>query len=102
MPSTFGGEVQTDTLTRIRDEGTGFNRLHTTAMCSPTRASLMIGRNHHRIGIRSASRLSGGRSRIEITTAYAEPPPAGPLDYYDRAPFPFTGQIHNVNVRYAS
>jgi arylsulfatase len=50
LPSTFGGEVRTDTLTRMRDEGIGYNRFHTTAMCSPTRASLLTGRNHHRIG----------------------------------------------------
>jgi arylsulfatase len=50
LPDTFGGEVRTDTLSRIRDEGVGFNRFHTTAMCSPTRASLLTGRNHHRIG----------------------------------------------------
>jgi arylsulfatase len=50
LPSTFGGEVRTDTLTRIRDEGISYNRFHTTAMCSPTRASLLTGRNHHRIG----------------------------------------------------
>jgi arylsulfatase A-like enzyme len=50
LPDTFGGEVHTDTLSEIRDQGIGFNRFHTTAMCSPTRASLMTGRNHHRIG----------------------------------------------------
>ena len=50
LPSTFGGEVRTDTLSRIHGEGIGFNRFHTTAMCSPTRASLLTGRNHHRIG----------------------------------------------------
>ena len=50
LPSTYGGEVLTDTLTRIQNEGIGFNRFHTTAMCSPTRASLLTGRNHHRIG----------------------------------------------------
>ena len=50
LPSTFGGEVRTDTLTRVRDEGIAYNRFHTTAMCSPTRASLLTGRNHHRIG----------------------------------------------------
>jgi arylsulfatase len=50
LPSTFGGEVRTDTLTRIHREGIGYNRFHTTAMCSPTRASLLTGRNHHRIG----------------------------------------------------
>jgi arylsulfatase len=50
LPTTFGGEVRTDTLSRIHDEGIGYNRFHTTAMCSPTRASLLTGRNHHRIG----------------------------------------------------
>ncbi len=50
LPDTFGGEVRTDALTRIHDQGIGFNRFHTTAMCSPTRASLLTGRNHHRIG----------------------------------------------------
>ena len=50
LPDTFGGEVHTDTLSRVLHEGLGFNRFHTTAMCSPTRASLLSGRNHHRIG----------------------------------------------------
>lgn len=50
LPDTFGGEVATDTLSRVIGEGIGFNRFHTTAMCSPTRASLLTGRNHHRIG----------------------------------------------------
>jgi arylsulfatase A-like enzyme len=50
LPSTFGGEVRTETLTRIHDEGIGYNPFHTTAMCSPTRASLLIGRNHHPVG----------------------------------------------------
>ncbi|WP_416955079.1 arylsulfatase [Nocardioides sp. T5] len=50
LPDTFGGEVRTSTLTRVLAEGIGYNRFHTTAMCSPTRASLLTGRNHHRIG----------------------------------------------------
>ena len=50
LPTTFGGEIRTDTLTRIYEEGIAYNRFHTTAMCSPTRASLLTGRNHHRIG----------------------------------------------------
>lgn len=50
LPSTFGGEVRTDTLTRVMNEGISYNRFHTTAMCSPTRASLLTGRNHHRVG----------------------------------------------------
>ena len=50
LPSTFGGEVHTPTLDRIVEEGIAYNRFHTTAMCSPTRASLLTGRNHHRVG----------------------------------------------------
>jgi len=47
---TFGGEINTPTLTRLAEEGIAYNRFHTTAMCSPTRAALMTGRNHHRVG----------------------------------------------------
>ena len=50
LPAPLGGAINTPTLERIRGEGLGFNRFHTTAMCSPTRASLLTGRNHHRVG----------------------------------------------------
>jgi arylsulfatase len=50
LPSTLGGAVRTPTLDRVRANGVGYNRFHTTAMCSPTRASLLTGRNHHRVG----------------------------------------------------
>ena len=50
MPTTYGGEINTPTLDRIAKGGISYNRFHTTAMCSPTRASLLTGRNHHRVG----------------------------------------------------
>lgn len=50
LPTTFGGEINTPTLDRIAKAGISYNRFHTTAMCSPTRASLLTGRNHHRVG----------------------------------------------------
>ncbi|MCC8943603.1 arylsulfatase [Bradyrhizobium sp. Arg62] len=50
LPTTFGGEINTPTLDRIHKSGVSFNRFHTTAMCSPTRAALLTGRNHHRVG----------------------------------------------------
>jgi arylsulfatase A-like enzyme len=50
LPTTFGGEVTTKTMDRIMGEGIGYNRFHTTAMCSPTRASILTGRNHHKVG----------------------------------------------------
>ena len=49
-PSTFGGEVNTPTLTRVYNEGIAYNEFHTTSICSPTRAALLTGRNHTRIG----------------------------------------------------
>lgn len=50
LPSTYGGEVQTPTLDRVHKAGISYNRFHSTAMCSPTRASLLTGRNHTRVG----------------------------------------------------
>ena len=46
--STFGGPVATPTFDRIAAEGLHYNNFHTTAVCSPTRAALKSGRNHHR------------------------------------------------------
>ncbi len=50
VPSTYGGEINTPTLDRIAKGGVSFNRFHTAAACSPTRAALLTGRNHHRVG----------------------------------------------------
>ncbi len=49
-PSTYGGEINTPTLSRVAKTGVSFNRFHSTAMCSPTRAALLTGRNHTRVG----------------------------------------------------
>src|SRR5215472_8826123 len=45
--STFGGPIQTPNFQRIADNGLRYNMFHTTALCSPTRAALITGRNHH-------------------------------------------------------
>jgi arylsulfatase A-like enzyme len=49
-PSTYGGEINTPTLDRVAKAGVSYNRFHTTAMCSPTRAALLTGRNHTNVG----------------------------------------------------
>lgn len=49
-PSTYGGLVNTPNLSRVAQKGISFNQFHSTAMSSPTRASLLTGRNHTRIG----------------------------------------------------
>ncbi|NES65264.1 MAG: sulfatase-like hydrolase/transferase [Okeania sp. SIO2D1] len=48
QPDTFGGEIHMPTLSSLWDEGIAYNTFHTTAICSPTRAALLTGRNHHR------------------------------------------------------
>ena len=45
--SAFGGGIPSPTLDRLAAEGLKYNRFHTTALCSPTRAALITGRNHH-------------------------------------------------------
>lgn len=47
---TFGGGIPTPTLDRIANNGLKYTRFHTTALCSPTRAALLTGRNHHSVG----------------------------------------------------
>ena len=46
-PSTFGGPIAMPTLDRLASTGLRYNNLHVTALCSPTRAALLTGRNHH-------------------------------------------------------
>ena len=46
---TFGGPVPTPALDRVAAHGLRFNQFHTTALCSPTRAAMLTGRNHHTV-----------------------------------------------------
>ncbi len=50
MCSTFGGPVPTPYMDKLADNGLKYTRFHTTALCSPTRAALLTGRNHHSCG----------------------------------------------------
>jgi arylsulfatase len=59
-PSTFGGPCQTPTLTKLAERGLRYNRFHVTALCSPTRAALLSGRNHHAVGFGSVAEFAGG------------------------------------------
>ena len=58
--STFGGAINTPTFDRLADNGLRFNRFHTTALCSPTRASLLSGRNHHNVNVGSVMEVATG------------------------------------------
>src|SRR5690349_4314872 len=49
--SAFGGPCATPTAERLAENGLRYNRFHTTALCAPTRAALLTGRNHHTVGM---------------------------------------------------
>jgi arylsulfatase A-like enzyme len=59
-PSTFGGPINTPNYDRMAENGLRYNRFHVTAMCSPTRAALLTGRNHHAVGMGGIPEFSGG------------------------------------------
>jgi len=60
VPSTFGGVIPTPTMDRIAADGLRFNNIHSTALCSPTRAALITGRNHHSVGFGVVSEQATG------------------------------------------
>ena len=60
VSSTFGGVVPTPSLDRIAKEGLRYTQFHSTALCSPTRAALITGRNHHSVGAGVIGELSTG------------------------------------------
>jgi arylsulfatase len=60
VPSTFGGVIPTPAMDRIANNGLRYNNIHSTALCSPTRAALLTGRNHHSVGFGVISEQSTG------------------------------------------
>jgi arylsulfatase len=58
--SPFGGPVQTPNFQRVADAGLRYNAFHTTALCSPTRAALISGRNHHSVASGSITEFATG------------------------------------------
>ncbi len=60
VPGTFGGVVPTPTLDRIAKSGLRYTQFNSTALCSPTRAALITGRNHHSAGFGVITELSTG------------------------------------------
>ena len=58
--SAFGGLVNTPNLDRLADNGLRFTNMHTTALCSPTRACVLTGRNHHSNGVAAIMETATG------------------------------------------
>ncbi len=60
VPGTFGGVIPTPALDRVAKAGLRYTQFHSTALCSPTRAALITGRNHHAVGFGVIGELSTG------------------------------------------
>jgi len=95
LPDTFGGPIHTPTMTRIAQTGITYNRFHNAAMCSPSRAALLTGRNHHRVGFGQIAELAndwdGYTGQWPATTASV----AKVLGYYGYNTAAF-GKWHNT------
>ena len=59
-PSTFGGVVPTPTMDRIARDGLRYTNFHSTSLCSPTRAAIITGRNHHSVGFGVVGEIATG------------------------------------------
>jgi arylsulfatase A-like enzyme len=95
IPDTYGGPVHTPTLSQIANSGISYNSFHNAAMCSPTRAALLTGRNHHRSGFGQIAEFAndwdGYTGRMPATTA----PVSKVLGYYGYKTAAF-GKWHNT------
>jgi arylsulfatase A-like enzyme len=73
VPSSFGGPVAMPTLDKLAESGLRYNNFHTTALCSPTRAALKSGRNHHTVNMgfitEMATGMPGNTGQVPDSTA---------------------------------
>ena len=60
VPSTFGGVIPMPTLDRVAKAGLRYTQFHSTALCSPTRAAIITGRNHHSVGFGQIGEMATG------------------------------------------
>jgi arylsulfatase A-like enzyme len=72
LSSTFGGVVPTPNLERIANMGLRYTQFHSTALCSPTRAALITGRNHHSVGFGVISEQATGYPGYDSIITSAE------------------------------
>jgi sulfatase-like protein len=105
VPGTFGGVIPTPSLDRIAKAGLRYTQFHSTALCSPTRAALITGRNHHSVGFGVIGELSTGYPGY-VSVIGPENASIGEIlqenGYATSAyqvPFHFTGTIDKLNYK---
>jgi len=99
--SVFGGVIPTPTLDRLAQNGLRYTMFHTTALCSPTRAALLTGRNHHVAGFGVVSEMSTGYDGYNAVTTPENAHGAATLQMNGYATAWF-GKNHNVPPAEAS
>ena len=94
-PSVFGGPAHTPTAERLAKGGLSYNRFHTTALCAPTRAALLTGRNHHSVGFGCITEMATSAPGNNAIIPKSKAPLAKTLKYngYSTAQF---GKCHEV------
>ncbi len=95
--SAFGGPCNTPTAERLAKRGLKYNRFHTTALCSPTRAALLTGRNHHAVGMGGVTEIATSAPGYNSVRPKSAAPLAQTLKLngYSTAQF---GKCHEVPV----
>ncbi len=95
--SAFGGPCNTPTFERLAAEGLKYTRFHTTALCSPTRAALLSGRNHHSVGMGGITEIATSAPGYSSVRPKDKAPLAETLLHngYSTAQF---GKCHEVPV----
>src|SRR5215472_11535006 len=95
--SAFGGPCQTPNAEKLAAKGLRYNRFHTTALCSPTRAALLSGRNHHTVGMGGITEIATAAPGYSSVLPNTMSPVARTLKLngYSTAQF---GKCHEVPV----
>ena len=76
VTSTFGGVIPTPAMDRVAKAGLRYTHFHSTALCSPTRAALITGRNHHSVGFGVITEMSTGYPATTPSSGQRTPPSA--------------------------
>ena len=96
VSGTFGGVIPTPAMDRIAKAGLRYTQFHSTALCSPTRAALITGRNHHSVGLRRDRRNVHRLSRATIPSSARRTPPSATILQDNGYATSWFGKNHNT------
>lgn len=96
VTSTFGGVVPTPAMDRVAQAGLRYTQFHSTALCSPTRAALITGRNHHSVGFGVIGEMSTGFPVMTLSSVRKMPLSAG---FCNKTDLPRRGSARSTILR---